>query len=67
MTYTRQGDEVTVQMTVDQYKSLLTMLGVALAAADPKQGIRWRWVKFVNEMNRTNPEFTPYEIPAEYR
>lgn len=61
MTFTRQGDEVTLQMTINDYYSLLFMLGEAFAVelTNSKQGIPWKWIRFVNEMNRTNPDFTP--------
>ena len=63
MTYTRQANEVILQMTVVDYERLLMMLGFAIGAATRDGPVRWDWVQFVNGMNRTNPEFTPYELP----
>ena len=58
MTYTRQGGRVILEMTVPDYERLLMMLGVSLASARPP--VLWDWVQFVNDMNRTNPDFAPY-------
>ena len=63
MTYTQHGDEIVLQMTVEDYQRLLLMLGVAAASAVNSPTFRV-WIEFVNELNRTNPAFTPYEIPA---
>ena len=60
MTYTRQANEVILQMTVEDYQQLLMMLGAGLSTTRPP--ILWDWVQFVNDLNRTNPEFTPYAV-----
>jgi len=70
MTFTSQGDRVTLEMTREQYDSLMTMLGFALGAVmaqiDDKE-MFYSWLSFTNELNNGNPNFTPYEIPEEYR
>jgi hypothetical protein len=68
MTFTREDDKVTLEMTVDQWENLLLLTGIALGAiqrsGNPK--LFYTWLKFINALNRTNPAFTPYEIPPEY-
>lgn len=65
MTYTKNGDKVTLEMTADDYNALLIMLGYAAGSAekDGEHGRRREMQRFFNEMNRTNPNFTPYEVP----
>ena len=68
MTYTQTGERVTLEMTRDDYAQLTLMLGFAVGAASA-QGRKdnfWRWLRFVNELNRTNPNFKPYAIPPEF-
>lgn len=69
MTYTQQGDRVTLEMTRDDYERLLIMIGFACGAA-LRNGDRsqlYRWLEFANDMNAGNPAFLPYEIPEEFR
>jgi hypothetical protein len=47
---------------------LLIMLGAARACITeiaPKRF--WRWLSFINELNRTNPQFTPYQVPEDWQ
>jgi hypothetical protein len=69
MTYTRQGDHVTLEMTRDDFDRLLIMVGCACGNAMRIGGSRqfYSWLEFANELNNGNPDFTPYEIPEEYR
>lgn len=66
MKYTENGDRITLEMSRDDFERLLMMTGFATGAA---KGTRefYMWIKLVNDMNATNPHFTPYEIPAEFR
>lgn len=68
MTFTRNADSVTLEMTVADYESLLLLLGYKAGMAHNAQDMVMFWlgIDFVNEMNRTNQNFTPYEIPPEY-
>lgn len=65
MTYTKDGEKVTIEMTHEDYETLLLMLGAATGAVHD-EGSFYGFLKFVNELNRTNPRFTQYEIPAEF-
>jgi len=69
MTYIEQGTIVRLEMTRNEFEEFLLVLGFAAGAAlrEPDQAIFWRWINFANEVNRTNPRFTPYEIPAKYQ
>jgi hypothetical protein len=68
MTYTQQGERVTLEMTRDDYDRLMIMLGYACGASRARSEISlfWSWLRFTNELNNGNPNFTPYEIPPEF-
>lgn len=69
MPYSRDGEKITLTMTSDEYSQLLFMLGVS-ACESNKPGDRtifYRYNAFMNHLNAGNPDFTPYEIPEEYR
>jgi NADPH-dependent glutamate synthase beta subunit-like oxidoreductase len=68
MTNTQEGDRVTIEMTRDDYDTLLIILGAGLSAIYSKEGDNRTynsWLRFINELNNGNPNFTPYEIPSE--
>lgn len=66
MIYTRQGDRVTLEMTLVDYEQLLILLGYALGAALPRDSAMFRsFLTLVNELNATNPEYAPYAAPKE--
>jgi len=66
MTYTLQGERVTLEMTRDQFARLTIMMGFALGQClrTDDRKMFYRWLQFINDLNATNPNFTPYEIPA---
>jgi len=67
VTVTIQGDRVSLDMTRDQYDSLMTMLGFALGAVMAQMDDRelfYSWLRFHNELNNGRPDFIPYEIPG---
>lgn len=68
MTHQREGDTVTLTMTIDDWECLLFMLGrgAGMAARDSDKTEFWRWVRLANEVCNGNPNFTPYEIPEEF-
>ena len=68
MTYTQEGERVTLEMTRDDFDTLILALGYAAGAAhaNPDLTLFWRWIAFANRLNATNPNFTPYEIPPEF-
>lgn len=63
MTYTRNGDAVTLEMRIEDYGQLLVMLGFALGGAMEDVAMLRSFLRFVNELNRTNPSFIPFELP----
>jgi hypothetical protein len=67
MKYTRDGDRITLEMTVDDYSSLMVMMGMVLgltySGSDRKMAREC--TRFVNEMNADNPAYKPYAIPPE--
>jgi hypothetical protein len=73
MKYTENSNTITLEMSFDDYRTLLVMLGTAVGTAQMTVQISgnallfWRWVDFTNRMNAGNPNFTPYDIPDEYR
>lgn len=69
ITYTRQGDQVTLEMSGDDFDQLLMILGYAAGSAHRDRELLtfYAWLDFTNRLNATNPSFTPYEIPEEYK
>lgn len=66
MTYSEQGDRISLEMTRDDFEEILMMTGFAAGAArDPTHF--WMWMKLANRMNATNPRFVQYEIPKEFQ
>jgi hypothetical protein len=57
-----------IELTEEQFQTLLLMAGCATGAAF-KEGDRqlaYRFVELCNAINKDNPQFIPYDIPAEY-
>lgn len=69
MTYNEKDGHIHLDLTQEEYSELLYLLGIATGALENDTGWHgmYRAVEFVNELNRANPGFTPYEIPEEYR
>jgi hypothetical protein len=65
MTFTDHGDSVTLQMNRDQFLYLSWLLEIASTAMGQTgcDDMVYGALKFVNELNRTNPNFTRYELP----
>lgn len=69
MTYKRVGEHITLEMRPSDYEKLLCILGLAMGAVRRMGWPRdtfYRILEFLNELNATNPEYTPYEIPEQY-
>lgn len=64
MTFSEKGDTVTLTMTQSDYLQLLLILGYATGSAKDPTTFR-SFLRFTNELNRTNPRFTPYELGPE--
>lgn len=61
MIYTETANNVTLNMTHRDYEQLLLALGMALGSAlqQNDSSLVPGLIQFVNELNRTNPHFTP--------
>jgi len=68
MTFTRENENVTLEMTVREYKYLLLMLGYAIGAAfgQKDKPMADSMLNFVKDLAGTDPDFTPNTIPEEY-
>jgi hypothetical protein len=65
MTYIEHNGTVILEMTAEDYATLMIALGFALGSAADDSRTFWTLIHFVNELNRTNPNFTGYAIPAD--
>jgi hypothetical protein len=65
MAYKREGDTITLAMTLTpgQWQELIFALGVAAGVhmKEGNDGMFRSLVQLVNEMNVGNPDFVPYE------
>jgi hypothetical protein len=69
MSYRKDGDKITIELTEQDYKLLMFGLGHA-ANHIRDQGIEaifYTLVALTNRVNEGNPEFTPYEVPEKYQ
>jgi hypothetical protein len=67
MTYTRDPDTVTLEMTPAEYSQLLLILGYATGSASKANDkeMAYSVLAFANALNATNPDFRQYAIPEE--
>ncbi len=67
MAFRREGDDIYLKLTADQYDMVLVALGMAagLAAREnhPK-GYRC-WLRVADEINEGNPQWQPYNVPED--
>lgn len=56
-----ETDVVTLTMDFDDFARLLMALGMATGTAKSRENQIFL-LRLVNDLNRTNPSFTPYEI-----
>jgi hypothetical protein len=63
MSYRREGDTVTITLTVDQSESLMLVLGFALGRALSQPILRPESIlRLTNAINEGNPNWTPYKV-----
>jgi hypothetical protein len=68
MICTVKGDQITIEMTRHDCEMLLWVCGLAAGSVRPAApAVFWRIIEFANRLNEGNPNFTPYEIPEEFR
>lgn len=68
ITFSEKHEHVRLDMSREDYNLMLLITGYSLGIIklnDPD--LFWPALEFVNELNAGNPQFTPYEIPAEHR
>ena len=73
MSFRRDGDRVTIEMSINDWDSMIVALGIAggvlIARGSPRESPRafWRFTALVNRINQGNADFTPYTIPEEFQ
>jgi hypothetical protein len=69
MKLTQIGDTITLEMTRGDWENLLVAVGIAagVSSRDPDKTLFWHWIEFSNRLNATNPRFTQYEVPEEFK
>lgn len=69
MSYSENGDVITLEMSRADYRTLLLMLSNGLTLVDEENDPTkfWQWVDCVNRLNTGNPRYDPYQIPEEFR
>ena len=63
MPWKQEGETVVLSMSVEDWKTMLFVLGFALGALPPNDFRQW--IGLLNRINEENPDFTPYEIRAQ--
>lgn len=60
-------NEYSFTLTRQQYETLLLMLGFATGAAHAQnnQSMAGSFLRLANEINKNNPDWTAYEVPAD--
>jgi hypothetical protein len=69
MGYTRNGDRVTIEMNIEDWQSLVFVLGAAAGAASRNGDTAsfLKWLELANRLNAGNPNWLPYELAAPER
>jgi hypothetical protein len=67
VSWKREGANVVLTLTQDQYEMLTLALGIAAgrASRDGDTSAFNCWLILANAVNEGNPGWTPYEVPAE--
>jgi hypothetical protein len=61
----RENGRVVIDISNDEFDSLLIMTGYAIAARRAHEPLPWGWVRLANAINEGNPNWTPYAIPPD--
>ena len=66
--FKRENGTVTLTMSVDNYDRMMILLGWVAGAARQLEKLPtfWKVIRFCNDLNAGNPQYTPYEIPEEH-
>ncbi len=69
MSYKRDGDRVTLEMSIDDYDHTVMALGMAAGHAAKEHGAGGKhfrhWIRIVNRVCEGSPNFKPYDIGPE--
>lgn len=60
MTYSRTDKTVTVEFNVTEFAELMAILGAARMLVPPNSSVEADIGKFIEELNRTNPDYGLY-------
>ncbi len=61
----RENGRVVIEISLVEWEALLVTLGIAVGAVSRNSPIFPQMVRLINVINEGNPNFTPYEIPAD--
>lgn len=67
MSVRREGDRMHIEVSLDDWDSILVTLGAALGVVFRDPSKFYIWLAVINRLNEGNPHFIPYEIPEEFR
>ena len=65
MSFSKENGRVKIDISEEEYTSLLMVIGYAAGSAANKSTF-YMCIKIANVINEGNPRYTPYEIPKEY-
>lgn len=60
----REGDRVVIEISAEEFSTLLICIGYAIGARREHEPLPWGWLRLANSING-NPDWTPYEVPEE--
>ncbi|MGH9665554.1 MAG: hypothetical protein ACRD9L_14105 [Bryobacteraceae bacterium] len=58
-------DKLTIELSRDEFELLLLALGIAAGSAAASPALFKDLLRLANAVNRNNPAWRPYEVPAE--
>jgi hypothetical protein len=61
--FTRQNDRIIIDISEDEFDSLLIALGYAIGARSTHEPLPYGWLRLANSINEGNPNWTPYKLP----
>lgn len=60
--YSRDGDTVTLRMSVEDYAKVRVGLGIAAGSMALQGQALSGWLALANRLNAGNPKWTPYDV-----
>jgi hypothetical protein len=67
MSMKRENGRVLIDIGEDDFEILIFLMGLGAGTAqrEGSTGLFWRFISLANAVNEGNPNWTPYEVPAE--